>query len=53
MKPTKEINALLVKYWKGETSLKEEDSLTKYFTGRDVADELKPYTALFQYRENL
>lgn len=53
MKPTEEINALLVKYWKGETSLEEEDSLTKYFSGRDVADELKPYTALFQYRENL
>jgi len=35
MKPTEEINALLVKYWKGETSLEEEDSLTKYFTGRD------------------
>jgi hypothetical protein len=53
MKPTEEINTLLVKYWNGDTSLEEEDILTEYFSGNDVADELKSYTALFQYRKNL
>lgn len=53
MKPTEEINTLLVKYWNGDTSLEEEDILTEYFSGEDVANELKSYAALFQYRKKL
>ncbi len=43
------IEQLLDKYFAGETSLFEENQLKNYFSGNDIAPELKEYTPLFQY----
>lgn len=45
----KNINNLLEKYWEGETSLQEEDTLKQYFNHSEVAPELEQYQSLFQY----
>jgi hypothetical protein len=41
------IKELLQKYFNGETSLAEEETLKCYFATPDVADELKQYIPLF------
>lgn len=43
------IDQLLDKYFAGETSLSEEQQLKNYFSGSDIAPDLKEYTPLFQY----
>lgn len=45
----KNINQLLEKYWEGETSIQEEETLKQYFNNGNVAKELLPYQPLFQY----
>lgn len=45
----KNINHLLEKYWEGETSLQEEESIKQYFNNGKVAPELEQYKSLFQY----
>ena len=45
----KYINQLLDRYWKGETSLKEEEILRAFFSQDELPAELKPYQALFSY----
>lgn len=45
----KYINQLLDHYWKGETSLEEEEILRAFFSQDELPDELKPYQALFSY----
>lgn len=45
----KYINQLLDRYWKGETSLEEEEILRAFFSQDELPDELKPYQALFSY----
>ena len=46
---TKEyIQALLDKYMDGETTLEEEDILTRYFRGKDIPQEWEDYRLLFQ-----
>ena len=43
------INKILDKYWEGETSLQEEQTLHHYFNSGEVADELKEIQPLFVY----
>jgi hypothetical protein len=43
------IEQLLDKYFAGETSLSEEKQLKNYFSGNDIAPDLKEYAPLFQY----
>lgn len=45
----KNINHLLEKYWKGETSLQEEETLQQYFNNGNVAPQLEQFKSLFQY----
>jgi len=45
----KNINHLLEKYWEGETSLQEEETLQQYFNHNNVAPELKQFKSLFQF----
>ena len=45
----KYINQLLDRYWKGETTLKEEEILRAFFSQDELPAELKPYQALFSY----
>ena len=45
----KNINHLLDKYWEGETSLKEEETLKLYFNNGNVAPQQEQYQSLFQY----
>lgn len=45
----KYINQLLDRYWKGDTSLEEEEILRAFFSQEELPAELKPYQALFSY----
>lgn len=45
----KNIHQILDKYWEGETSLEEEQTLRSYFNSDAVSDELKQFSPLFQY----
>lgn len=45
------IQQLLDKYWEGETSLQEEQTLREYFNQDTVAKEFKSFQPLFQYYE--
>lgn len=42
---------LIDKYWNGETSIAEEQSLKAYFNSDKVSEELLEYAPLFQYIE--
>jgi len=44
-----QIKQLLDKYFNGNTSLLEEETLRQYFQQANVPAELKPYQPLFQY----
>lgn len=44
---TKEIEALLAKYYEGKTSLREEYTLKAFFQGNDIPAHLKEHKALF------
>lgn len=44
----KQIEALLDKYWEGDTSLEEERLLKSYFASREVDASLRQYAPLFQ-----
>lgn len=46
---SKNIHALLEKYWNCETSLEEEQQLKMYFRGKEIPEQLKETAALFQY----
>jgi hypothetical protein len=46
---SKNIQALLEKYWNCETSLEEEQQLKAYFRGQEIPEQLKETAALFQY----
>jgi hypothetical protein len=48
---SKQIELLLEKYWKCETSLEEEKVLREYFKQPVVADALKESAILFRYLE--
>jgi hypothetical protein len=43
------IEALLEKYFEGETSIAEENELKNYFSSSNVADHLEQYRSLFGY----
>jgi hypothetical protein len=43
------INALLEKYFEGETTIAEENELKKYFSSAVVAPDLQQYQSLFGY----
>lgn len=45
----KNINHLLEKYWEGETSLQEEETIKQYFNNGSIAPELEQYQPLFQF----
>jgi len=40
---------LIEKYWNGETSIAEEQSLKAYFNSEEVSKELLQYAPIFQY----
>ena len=46
---SKNINALLEKYWNCETSLEEEQQLKEYFRGKQIPEQLRETAVLFQY----
>lgn len=46
----KYINQLLDRYWRGETSLEEENILRAFFSQEDIPAELKRYQPLFCYQ---
>jgi hypothetical protein len=46
---SKQIDELLKKYWNCETSLEEEQLLRDYFNGRNVPEQFKDASLLFQY----
>jgi hypothetical protein len=46
---SKNINALLEKYWNCETSLEEEQQLKEYFRGKEIPEQLRETAVLFQY----
>ncbi|MCH3994662.1 MAG: pyruvate ferredoxin oxidoreductase [Prevotella sp.] len=48
----KYINQLLERYWKGETTLEEEEILRAFFSQKDVPVELQPYQTLFCYMQD-
>ena len=47
----KYINQLLDRYWKGETSLEEEQILRSFFSQVCVPEELAKYRPLFNYEQ--
>lgn len=48
----KEINQLIEKYFEGETTLQEEQSLKNYFNSADVDERLVEYQPMFQFFTN-
>ena len=46
---TKEIEALLLKYYEGSTSLQDEKALRDFFQSDGVPDHLKPHQPLFRF----
>jgi hypothetical protein len=48
---SKNLEQLLEKYWKCETSLEEEKLLRDYFSGNEVSESLKDTAVLFKYFE--
>lgn len=48
----KYINQLLDRYWKGETSLEEEEILRTFFSQEELPAELQSYKPLFAYELN-
>ena len=46
---SKRIDELLSKYWKCETSLEEEQLLREYFNTKDIPEQFKEASPLFQY----
>jgi hypothetical protein len=49
---SKNLEQLLEKYWKCETSLEEEQELRGYFNGNEVPETLKDTAALFRFFES-
>lgn len=45
----KYINQLLERYWRGETSLEEEEILRAFFSQQDVPQEFAAYKSYFSY----
>lgn len=45
----KYINQLLERYWRGETSLEEEEILRAFFSQQDVPEEFAAYKSYFSY----
>lgn len=43
------IRTLLEKYWNCDTSLEEEAELRSFFTSKEIPDDLRAYSPLFQY----
>ncbi len=52
MESVKKIDSLLNKYFEGETDLREEAQLKKYFSSDLVDSKHKQYKALFSYFSN-
>lgn len=52
MKNETYIKNLIESYFDGNTSIAEEKELYDYFSGEDVAEELKKYQGVFNYFEN-
>ncbi len=52
MESVKKIDSLLNKYFEGETDLREEAQLKKYFSSDHVDSTHKQYTPLFSYFSN-
>lgn len=47
----KEIEQLLERYWQGDTSLNEEQTLRQFFLNNQVPAHLERYRALFAYQQ--
>jgi len=48
MRKTEDIKELLERFYEGNTSEAEEDLLKEYFSGNDIAEELKPEQVFFK-----
>ena len=48
----KYIDQLLERYWRGKTSLQEEEILRMFFSQEDISAALLPYRDLFVYEQN-
>jgi len=48
----KYINQLLERYWRGESSLEEEDILRAFFNQEDIPAELSQYKPVFAYGDS-
>ena len=48
----KYIDQLLERYWRGKTSLQEEEILRMFFSQEDIPAALLPYRDLFVYEQN-
>lgn len=48
MNQVNDIQALLDKYWEGETSLEEERLLKQYFNGNPIDPRFQPFAPMFQ-----
>lgn len=49
---SKIIESLLEKYFEGQSTVEEENRLKQYFTGGEVAPQLKVYQPLFEFFES-
>ena len=43
------IRQLLERYWKGETTLEEEQILRTFFIQKDIPEDMEVYRPLFAY----
>lgn len=50
--PNKDLQALLRKYWAGETSLEEEKAILEHFAGEDQVDEEDGDALYFQFLQD-
>lgn len=48
----KYIDQLLERYWKGETSLEQEQILRSFFSQKSVPEQLRKYIDLFTYEQS-
>ncbi|MFR1236684.1 MAG: hypothetical protein ACLSC9_10235 [Barnesiella sp.] len=51
-KEKEHIKILLERFWNGSTTNEEEKELYRYFSNKDIPENMKPYRSLFSWFEN-